>query len=145
MKRLGIILMCLATLVMASCNAFSSAGSNSVAMLSGQNCGSAVKGLYNSYKSTGNLNITSGTNLTNALALASCYSQLKQNKNDKQFRKSFIKGMVQSSTGLFTTATATNFVDQMLNSSGLANVNSSNIAQTASTATTIISLLNTLK
>ena len=145
MKRIGIILMCLAALTVTACSALQGAGNNAVAMASGQSCGSAVQGLYKSYKSTGNLNITSGTNLPTALALATCYSQLKENKNDKQFRKSFINGMVASSAGLFTTASAGQFVDQMLSSNGLANVNSSNIAQTATTATTILSLLNTLK
>ncbi len=145
MKRLGIFLMCIATLAMASCSALQSAGTNTVAMAAGQNCGAAVQGLYKSYKSTGNLNITSGTNLTNALALATCYTQLKQNKNDKSYRKAFVSGMVSSAAGLFTTATANNFVDQLLSSQGLANVNSSNIGKTAATATSIISLLNTLK
>lgn len=146
MKRLGLLLVCIATLAMTSCSLLqNAAASNTAANASGQACGSAVNGLYKSYKSTGNLDITSGTNLTNALQLATAYSQLKQNKNDKSYRKAFTSGLITSSAGLVTSQNANAFINKMLSISGLSNINASNVTQTAATAASIISLFSTLK
>lgn len=146
MKRLGLLLICVATLAMASCGLASSvSSSNTVAQASGQSCGAAVQGLYSSYKKTGTVNLADATNLNNALAVASAYSGLKQNKDNQAYRKAFTSGLIASSAGLITSANATTFVDQLLAQSGLANVNAQNIAQTASTAVAIITILNALK
>ena len=46
MKRLGIILMCVATLTLASCSLLQSgAGANAIAQTTGQTCGSALLGV----------------------------------------------------------------------------------------------------
>lgn len=138
-------MMCVAALAMTSCSALSAvSSSNAVAQASGQTCGTAVQGLYSSYKQTGTVNLADATNLNNALAVASAYSNLKQNKDDKNYRKAFTTGLIASSAGLITSANATAFVDQLLASSGLNNVNSQTVAQTATTAMAIMTILNTL-
>ena len=138
--------MCVATLTLTSCNLLSAAASsNTVAQASGQTCGTAVQGLYGAYKSTGTVDLSNPTNLNNALALATAYSNLKQNKDNSDYRKAFTTGLIASSAGLITSANATAFIDQMLATTGLANVNSQNIAQTAATAAAIIPILNTVR
>lgn len=132
MKRLGILLACFATLALTSCSLFSAAASsNTVAKASGQNCGAAVQGLYGTYKGTGNIDLSNPTTLNNALALATSYANLKQNKDNADYRKAFTAGLIASSAGLITNG----------NAAGLSNINSQNIAQTAATASAIISLL----
>lgn len=146
MKRLSILMVCFATLLMTACGSMSSvASSNTVANASGQACGTAVQGLYKSYKSTGRVDLTNTNNLNNALALATAYTNLKQNKDNSAYRKSFTSGLIASSAGLITAANATSFVDSLLASAGLANVNTQNITQTASTVVAIVTLLNALK
>lgn len=138
--------MCVATLTLTSCNLLSAAASsNTVAQASGQTCGTAVQGLYGAYKSTGTVDLSNPTNLNNALALATAYSNLKQNKDNSDYRKAFTTGLIASSAGLITSANATAFIDQMLATTGLANVNTQNIAQTATTAAAIITILNTVR
>ncbi len=95
----------------------------------GQTCGSAILGLYNSYKSTGTINLTSGNNLSNALALATAYTQIKANKDNSSYRKSFATGLVMSSAGLITNQNSNEFINLLLTCSGLANVSSSNTSQ----------------
>lgn len=146
MKRLGILMMCFAALTLTSCSLFqSAASSNTVASASGQACGTAMQGLYSSYQNTGKVDLTNATNLNNALALATAYTSLKQNKDDQNYRKAFTAGLIASSAGLITSQNATAFVDKLLASSGLANLNTQNITQTAATAAAIISLINALK
>ena len=146
MKRLGLLIVCFATLALTSCGAIqSAASSNTVAQASGQACGTAVQGLYSSYKSTGTVDLTNANNLNNALALATAYTNLNQNKGNESYRKSFTTGLILSSAGLITQANATQFVDKLLATAGLGNINTQNVAQTAATAAAIITLLNTLK
>lgn len=146
MKRLSILLVSFATLLFASCGAVSSAASsNTVAKATGQSCGTAVQGLYGAYKNTGTIDLTNTTNLNNALALATAYTNLKNNKDNTEYRKAFTTGLVASSAGLITQAAASGFVDKLLASSGLSNINTQNITQTASTVAAIITLLNALK
>ncbi|MBR1798472.1 MAG: hypothetical protein IJ761_01040 [Bacteroidales bacterium] len=144
MKRFSIILVALATLTLASCSIFQSSSSNAAAQAAGQSCGYAVQGLYNNYKSTGTLNLNNASNLTNALTVVTSYNLLKNNQKDASYKKSFVSGMVASSAGLLTTQTATSFVDQLMASQGLNNINSSNITQTVNTANTIVTLLKAL-
>lgn len=146
MKRLGLLIVCFATLALTSCGAIqSAASSNTVAQASGQACGTAVQGLYSSYKSTGTIDLTNANNFNNALALATAYTNLNQNKGNEAYRKSFTTGLILSSAGLITQANATQFVDKLLANAGLGNINTQNVAQTAATAAAIITLLNTLK
>ena len=146
MKRLGLIMTFVATLAMTSCGALSSASSsNSVAKASGQACGMAVQNLFGTYRSTGTVDLSNPTNLNNALALATAYSTLKQNKGNEDYRKAFTSGLIASSAGLITSANATAFIDKMLATTGLSNLNTQNITQTAATAAAIVTLLKTLK
>ena len=146
MKHISIIIACFATLALTACSAMSSAASsNTVASATGQACGTAVQGLYSSYKNTGTIDLTNTNNLNNALALATAYTNLKQNKDNSNYRKAFTSGLIASSAGLITQATASGFVDKLLASSGLSNINTQNITQTAATVAAIVTLLNALK
>lgn len=144
MKKIGLMLVCFATLAFASCGTSNVLSSNSAASTAGSACGAAVKGLYSSYKSTGKVDLTNATNLSNALVLATSYSQLQSHKGDSSYQKAFTTGLISGGTGLLTTANATSFLGTLINSTGLANVNAQNIAQKAETVSTIITLLNAL-
>lgn len=139
-------MVCIATLALTSCGvASSAASSNTVAKASGQTCGTAVQGLYKSYKNSGTIDLTNSTNINNALALATAYTNLKNNKSDSNYRKAFTNGLIASSAGLITSANATQFVDKLLATSGLSGLNTQNITQTASTAAAIVNLMKVLK
>lgn len=130
MKRLSLVLVCFATLAFASCGVLNSAASsNSAATAMGQTCGNAVLGLYNSYKATGTVNLTYGNNLTNALALATAYTQIKANKDNSNYRKAFANGLILSSAGLITNQNVNAFINALLLCNGLSNVSSSNTTQ----------------
>lgn len=146
MKRLGILFVCFATMAMTSCGMLQNvSSSNALAQASGQACGTAVLGLYSSYKTTGKLDLTNATNFSNALALASAYSQLQQNKDNSAYRSAFTTGLIASSAGLVTTANATSFLDKLLGTTALGSISAERVTQTASTAMAIITLLNALK
>ncbi len=130
MKRLSIILVCFATIAFSSCNILgSAASSNTAAKTLGQTCGSAILGLYQSYKATGTVNLTTGNNLTHALALATCYTQLKANAGNSSYRNAFATGLVLSSAGLITNQNSNAIINALLAANGLANVSSSNTTQ----------------
>ena len=146
MKRLALLIACFATLATTSCSFMqSAASSNTVAQASGQACGTAVQGLYSSYHNTGTIDLSNANNLNNALTLATAYTSLKQNKDNQAYRKAFTNGLIASSAGLITSANASAFIDKLLASSGLSNINTQNITQTAATAAAVITLLNALK
>lgn len=140
-------MVCFATLAFASCGLLgSAASSNSAATAMGQTCGTAVLGLYKSYKATGTINLASGNNLTNALALATCYTQIKANRNSSSYRKAFASGLIMSSAGLITNQNVSAFIDALLLANGLANMSSSNTTQQNQQAggNATISLMKTL-
>lgn len=144
MKRLVILAVCFATLAMTSCGVLNTS-SNSAAQALGQTCGAAVLGLYQSYKATGTLNLTTGNNLTNALALATCYTQLSQNKDNSSYRKSFTNGLILSSAGLITNQNAATFISALLGTSSLGTVNSnSSSSQMSKTTPGVTKLIQTL-
>ncbi|MBR1785171.1 MAG: hypothetical protein IJ760_07020 [Bacteroidales bacterium] len=146
MKRLSVILVCVAAmLTAASCSILGGAGANSVANASGRACGTAVQGLYSSYHTNGKLDLATGNNLSNALALATAYTQLQQNKDNADYRKSFTSGLIASSAGLITSANADSFIGSLLSASSLGGLTAEKVTQTASTVQTIVSLLQILK
>lgn len=137
--------MCVASLAMTSCSLMQSTAATNVAgQATGQACGTAVQGLYSSYKNTGKVDLTYGNNLTNALALATAYTELQNNKGNAAYRKSFTSGLIASSAGLITSANAGSFVDKLMSSVGLSNVTADKVTQTAATVAAIVTLLNAL-
>ena len=145
MKRLSIIFVCFATLALSSCGILTSS-SNSAAQTLGQTCGAAVLGLYQSYKATGSLSLTTGNNLTNALTLATCYTQLSQNKDNSNYRKAFASGLVLSSAGLITNQNSAAFINALLGTSALGTVNSNSTSvQVNKTTPAVTGLLKTLE
>lgn len=146
MKKLSILFVCFATLAMSSCSIFQSAAStNSAAQALGQTCGSAVLGLYQSYKATGTLSLANGNNLTHALALATCYTQLSQNKDNSGYRKAFANGLILSSAGLITNQNSATFINALLGTTALASVNSSSTTAQLNTSTpSVTRLIQTL-
>lgn len=148
MKRLSIILVCFATMAFSSCGVLNSVtSSNTAATTMGQTCGTAVLGLYNSYKSTGTINLTAGNNLAHAISLATCYTQIKANAGNSSYRTAFATGLVMSSAGLITNQNVNAYINALLLCNGLSNVSSSNTTQQnqqalSTTTTTLFSTLN---
>ena len=144
MKRLSIILISFATLVLASCGILGNA-SSSAAQATGQTCGNAIVGLYRSYKATGTINLTQGNNLTNALALATCYTQLRQNKDNNNYRNAFTSGLILSSAGLITNQNAGSFINTLLGAQQLGTVNASTpSSQAVSLTPTVVNVVKSV-
>ncbi|MCR4812472.1 MAG: hypothetical protein K5867_07800 [Bacteroidales bacterium] len=150
MKKFGFIMMCVAAVLFASCGSTSSStrsavssalSSNTAATANGTACGQAIIGLYNNYKATKKLDMTNASNITNTLALVTAYSQLKSNKGNKDYRKSFVSGMVLGGTGIITNNNAYSLVNQIENAAGLSSTTRSNISTAASTVSSILSIL----
>ncbi len=145
MKRLAILFVCAATLAMASCNILSAGASNSAAQALGQTCGSAVLGLYNSYKSTGTIDLTNANNLTNALALATAYTQLRQNKDNNTYRNAFTSGLILTSAGLITNQNAGSFINTLLGAQQLGTINqNTSTTEVSNAAPTFVRVVKTL-
>lgn len=145
MKRLAILFVCAATFAFASCGMLGAGAGNTAAQALGQTCGSAVLGLYNSYKSTGTIDLTNANNLTNALALATCYTQLRQNKDNSTYRNAFTSGLILSSAGLITNQNAGNFVSALLGAQQLGNINqNSSSSQVSTTTPTLVNLVKSV-
>ena len=146
MKRLSILLMSIAMLAFASCSTLNNiASSGSAAALSGQLCAVATNALYKTYKSTGKIELTNASNVSNILTVVTSYNQLKAHKGDSAYHKAFAEGAVAAGTGVITSANAETFTNTLLNASGLSGVTASNIQQKVQTTATIISLFSALK
>lgn len=103
----------------------------------------AIITLYNSYRSTGTVNLGNPTDLTAALSLATAYTNFRNNQADANYKKSFAAGMVASGAGLITTNNVNSIINTMNNLTGL-NVNAATITNSVGTATAIIQLLQAL-
>ena len=142
-------MMCVAAVLFASCGSTTSTsravsnalGSNTAATANGTACGQAIIGLYNNYKATKKLDMTNASNITNTLALVTAYTQLKNNKGNKDYRKSFVSGMVLGGAGIITNNNAYSLVNQIENAAGLSSTTRSNISTAASTVSSILSIL----
>lgn len=145
MKKIALLFVAVATMFMTSCGGLKSTTTqNAAATAAGSACGAAVSGLYKSYKATGNINLATTNDLTNALAVATAYSQLRANSGNAAYKKAFAAGLVAGSAGTITTATATSFMNSLLATAGLAGVNANNIASKVETASAIVTLLRAL-
>ena len=145
MKKISILMICIATIVFVGCSSTSGASSTSAARKSGVTCGTALVSLYNNYKASGTIDMNNGVNLANMLAVVAGYKQLKNNKSDASYRSDFAKGMVSVGSGLITTANVNTLVDKLCSATGLSDVNASTISQKAEEAKSIISILQMLK
>lgn len=142
-------MVCVAAVLFASCGSTSSTSrsvssalsSNTAATANGTACGQAIIGLYNNYKATKKLDMTNASNITNTLALVTAYTQLKNNKGNKDYRKSFVSGMVLGGAGIITNNNAYSLVNQIENAAGLSSTTRSNISTAASTVSSILSIL----
>ena len=136
-----------AAFAFASCGSMSNvASSDATAKTMGTSCGSSLVNLYKSYKAAGNkVNMNDASVLTNAIALSTSISGLKQNSKDSNYRKSYIAGMVLGGAGILTETKAGPIYDGLVTSSNaLSNINTSSSASTLTTAanalTTILGL-----
>lgn len=150
MKKLSIIMLCVATLTMASCgttrNASTSGGTStntSAAKSQGKSTAAALITLYNSYRATGTINLGNATDLTAALVVATGYTNLRNNQADANYKKAFASGMVSAGAGLITANNVNYIINTMNNLTGL-NVNAATISNSVGTATAIIQLLQAL-
>ena len=145
MKKISILMVCIAAFVFVGCSSTSGASSSSAARKSGATCGTALVSLYNSYRATGTIDMNNGVNLANMLAVVAGYKQLKSNKSDANYRSDFAKGMASVGSGLITSANVGAIVDKLCNTAGLNDVNASTISQKAEEAKSIITILQMLK
>ncbi len=128
----------------ASCSSMSNvASSDTVAKTAGTSCGSSLVNLYKSYKAAGNkVNMNDTNVLTNAIALSTSISGLKQNGKDSAYRKSYIAGMLLGGAGILTETSAANVYDGLVTSSNaLSNINTSSSASTLTTAANALSTI----
>lgn len=147
MKKSVFFIILAVVFAFASCNSVSNvASSDTVAKTAGTSCGSSLVNLYKSYKAAGNkVNMNDTNVLTNAIALSTSISGLKQNGKDSAYRKSYIAGMLLGGAGILTETSAANVYDGLVTSSNaLSNINTSSSASTLTTAanalTTILGL-----
>ena len=133
------------TAAMISCGSSKNlSGTDAAAQAAGKNCAKALTALNNSYKADGTITVNNSTDLRNMLTLATSYSQLKENKENANYKQSFANGMI-SGSNIFTSANATKFIDKLLNIPGLEKINAANISQNIETINTILTLVKALK
>ena len=133
-----------AAFAFASCGSMSNvASSDATAKTMGTSCGSSLVNLYKSYKAAGNkVNMNDASVLTNAIALSTSISGLKQNSKDSNYRKSYIAGMVLGGAGILTETKAGPIYDGLVTSSNaLSNINTSSSASTLTTAANALSTI----
>lgn len=139
MKKISILFFGLAALLVASCTTLSNAASsNAAAAALGQQCGTSIVSLYNSYKAAGKLNMADANNIANTLTVASCYVQLKKNKDNASYRQAFTSGMVAVGAGVITNNNADALTAALLNANGLTNVNQNNVNQSSTALTNVL-------
>lgn len=143
MKRLSIIMMCFATMALASCDLTRNTTSGNEAKTSGRNTANAILALYNSYRSNGTISMSNANDLTSTLVVATGYTNLRNNQGNADYRRAFAAGMVSAGTGLITSANVERVINTMNGLTGL-NVNASNISNSVGTATAVIQLLQAL-
>ena len=143
MKRLSIIVLCFATMALASCGTFSGNSSESAAKTSGRNTANAILSLYNSYRANGTVSLANSADLTSTLVLATGYTNLRNNQQDPNYRKAFAAGMVSAGTSLITSSNVEYVINTMNSLTGL-NVNPQTISNSVGTATAVIQLLQAL-
>ena len=129
--------------------ASTSTASNQTAVGAGQNAGSALVAMYNQYKAEGNkYDYKNLNNIINSLQLVSACEGLKDNKSNKEYLKSFGKGMLASAAGLVTESNVnqvTNTLTDMIVSNptvtGAASTAAEKLNTAAQTASSISSIL----
>lgn len=137
-------MMLVASMAFVSCGSLGGAtSSDATAKASGRSTATALLGLYNSYRSTGTINLSNPADLTNALVVATGYTNMRSNKDNDAYKKSFAAGMVSAGTGLITAANVESIIGTMNNLTGLG-VNAATINNSVGTATAILQLLQTL-
>ncbi|MBO4613646.1 MAG: hypothetical protein J5709_00855 [Bacteroidales bacterium] len=144
MKKSVFFMILAVAFAFASCSSMSNvASSDSVAKTAGTSCGSSLANLYRSYKAAGNkINMNDASVLTNAIALSTSISGLKQNSKDSNYRKSYIAGMLLGGAGLLTETNASNVYDGLVTSSNaLSNINTSSSTTTLTTAANALSTI----
>ena len=129
--------------------ASTSTASTQTAVGAGQNAGSALVAMYNQYKADGNkYDYKNLNNIINSLQLVSACEGLKDNKSNKEYLKSFGKGMLASAAGLVTesnvnqvTNTLTDMVVSNPTVTGAASTAAEKLNTAAQTASSISSIL----
>lgn len=116
MKLIRVIAASLAVLVASSVSSFAPQANAQSSILStvlsgsssGRTAGAAVKALYQTYKSTGTIDLKNTANIVNITRLTTSIKGLKGQTNKSQFYKDFAKGLVLGSDSLITSALSGN-------------------------------------
>lgn len=141
MKKSVFLMMLIAVFAFSSCSSISNAvSSDSAAKSMGTTCGTALSGLYKSYKAAGNkININDASILTNVIAVSTSTVGLKNNAKNAAYRKSYIAGLVAGSAGLLSETKAAAVYDKLVAVQGaLSGVNSSTTGTPLSNAVNAI-------
>ena len=151
MNKISIITLFI-SILFTSCNSItglansSSASSSTTAITAGATCGNLLKTLYAQYKSTGKVDLTSSSNLVNAMQLGTYCNTLKNNKNNITYLSTFAQGLVSGSGGLISTGKSMSAVSSLLSLPSLSTVNQtvsgSSTTGVASELTTLFNSLN---
>lgn len=139
--------MCFATLAFVACGGSSKTGratnSDANAKAAGRSTAASIIGLYNSYKANGTISLSNPADLSNALVVATGYTNYRANQASADYKASFAAGMVAGGAGLITSANVNSIINTMNSVTGL-NVNAANIANSVNTVTALITLLQAL-
>ena len=146
MKKIGLLLLLVASVAATSCSSLGGATATTAAAQSGTNCSRALISLYNSRQANGTISITNATDLANIIQLVSTCTELKAHKDDATYKSQFVTGMVSAGGSLITTANATGIMNAILNATGISsNFNTASVNEKMQTVQTILSLLIMLK
>ena len=146
MKKIGMLLMLVASMAFTSCSMLGGTTATSPAATAGSNCSRALVGLYNSKQANGTIAITNPTDLANIMTLLTSYNELKSHKDDATYKTQFATGMATQGGGLINTSNATSLMNTMLNTTGISsNFNTASMNEKLQTVQTILTLVNMLK
>ncbi|MCQ2300631.1 MAG: hypothetical protein MJZ81_10970 [Bacteroidales bacterium] len=137
MKKIGIIMMFVASMAFVSCKSTQTAATPGAQ--EGIKCAKALTQLNKSRKANGTISLTNTADLANMLVIFNSYTDLRNHKEDDIYKGQFISGLVR---GGFSEVNALSIVNTLLGSNAFANINTANLAQKAETVTTIIQLLS---
>ena len=142
MKKSILISLFSMAILYSSCSFISNTTNNTSATGSGAACGKILAKLYTQYKTSGNIDITNTTTLTNVIELSKYYKALKSHQNDATYKAAFAAGLVTGSNGTISPANSLIVVNKILSMSGLDTISSSTASNTIEKIGLVKELIN---
>lgn len=119
MKIKSIILALVAMITFASCGVLGSATGNSEAAKSGKSSGVALRNLYNTYQSTGKIEMTNISTMMQVASLVNGVQALKTTTDKTAFYADFLTGLITGSNNLVNKNNSTNVMNALTTMSNL--------------------------